>query len=101
LPSLGSDIDLYLEACSGTVLKKLCPKEEECFQILMQDLLRPYVPVYKGQVTSEDGERESGTIITSVFHFYITLVLLLEDYYFYVYIIYNDNSFNYFLKVYI
>ncbi|KAH8342220.1 hypothetical protein KR059_007902 [Drosophila kikkawai] len=42
----------------GTVLKKLCPKEEECFQILMQDLLRPYVPVYKGQVTSEDGERE-------------------------------------------
>ncbi|XP_017036300.2 inositol-trisphosphate 3-kinase A isoform X2 [Drosophila kikkawai] len=40
----------------GTVLKKLCPKEEECFQILMQDLLRPYVPVYKGQVTSEDGE---------------------------------------------
>ncbi|KAH8292690.1 hypothetical protein KR018_002755, partial [Drosophila ironensis] len=40
----------------GTVLKKLCPKEEECFQILMQDLLRPYVPVYKGQVTSEEGE---------------------------------------------
>ncbi|XP_015041212.2 inositol-trisphosphate 3-kinase A isoform X6 [Drosophila pseudoobscura] len=40
----------------GTVLKKLCPKEEECFQILMQDLLRPYVPVFKGQVTSEDGD---------------------------------------------
>ncbi|XP_030246422.1 uncharacterized protein LOC115565410, partial [Drosophila navojoa] len=40
----------------GTVLKKLCPKEEECFQVLMQDVLRPYVPVYKGQVTSEDGE---------------------------------------------
>lgn len=42
----------------GTVLKKLCPKEEECFQVLMQDVLRPYVPVYKGQVTSEEGERE-------------------------------------------
>lgn len=23
----------------------------------MQDVLRPYVPEYKGQVTSEDGER--------------------------------------------
>lgn len=42
----------------GTVLKKLCPKEEECFQVLMQDVLRPYVPVYKGQVTSEEGERK-------------------------------------------
>lgn len=27
------------------------------FQVLMQDVLRPYVPEYKGQVTSEDGER--------------------------------------------
>ncbi|KPU77436.1 uncharacterized protein Dana_GF19401, isoform C [Drosophila ananassae] len=52
----------------GTVLKKLCPKEEECFQILMQDLLRPYVPVYKGQVTSEDGE------------LYLQLQDLLSDY---------------------
>lgn len=63
----------------GTVLKKMCPKEEKCFrvshqcvvylfflilkknnfhlQVLMQDVLRPYVPEYKGQVTSEDGER--------------------------------------------
>ncbi|XP_036338763.1 inositol-trisphosphate 3-kinase A-like isoform X3 [Rhagoletis pomonella] len=40
----------------GTVLKKLCPKEEDCFRVLMQDVLRPYVPEYKGQVTSEDGE---------------------------------------------
>ncbi|EDX17814.1 GD17114 [Drosophila simulans] len=52
----------------GTVLKKLCPKEEECFQILMHDLLRPYVPVYKGQVTSEDGE------------LYLQLQDLLSDY---------------------
>ncbi|KAI8114795.1 Inositol-trisphosphate 3-kinase B [Lucilia cuprina] len=35
----------------GTVLKKLCPKEEDCFHILMKDVLRPYVPEYKGQVT--------------------------------------------------
>lgn len=40
----------------GTVLKKLCPKEEDCFRVLMKDVLRPYVPEYKGQVTSEDGE---------------------------------------------
>ncbi|XP_019847344.2 inositol-trisphosphate 3-kinase A isoform X2 [Bactrocera dorsalis] len=40
----------------GTVLKKLCPKEEDCFRVLMKDVLRPYVPQYKGQVTSEDGE---------------------------------------------
>ncbi|XP_055390332.1 uncharacterized protein LOC129619217 isoform X1 [Condylostylus longicornis] len=40
----------------GTVLKKFCRKEEICFQILMKDVLRPYVPEYKGQVTSEDGE---------------------------------------------
>ncbi|KAH8387982.1 hypothetical protein KR093_010787, partial [Drosophila rubida] len=52
----------------GTVLKKLCPKEEECFQVLMQDVLRPYVPVYKGQVTSEDGE------------LYLQLQDLLSDY---------------------
>lgn len=24
----------------------------------MRDVLRPYVPEYKGQVTSDDGERE-------------------------------------------
>ncbi|KAH8416432.1 hypothetical protein KR222_003649, partial [Zaprionus bogoriensis] len=52
----------------GTVLKKLCPKEEECFQVLMQDVLRPYVPVYKGQVTSEEGE------------LYLQLQDLLSDY---------------------
>ncbi|XP_049826154.1 inositol-trisphosphate 3-kinase B isoform X2 [Aethina tumida] len=40
----------------GTILKKLCPKEEKCFKILMKDVLRPYVPEYKGLVVSEDGE---------------------------------------------
>lgn len=42
----------------GTVLKKLCPKEELCFRELMQDVMRPYVPEYRGQFTSEDGECE-------------------------------------------
>ncbi|KAL4711081.1 hypothetical protein ACJJTC_009452 [Scirpophaga incertulas] len=40
----------------GTILKKLCPQEEMCFQYLMKDVLRPFVPEYKGQVTCEDGE---------------------------------------------
>ncbi|KDR18794.1 hypothetical protein L798_06475, partial [Zootermopsis nevadensis] len=40
----------------GTILKKLCPKEELCFQILMKDVLRPYVPEYKGHVNCEDGD---------------------------------------------
>lgn len=40
----------------GTILKKLCPKEELCFQVLMKDVLRPYVPEYKGHVTCEDGD---------------------------------------------
>ncbi|RVE49410.1 hypothetical protein evm_005922 [Chilo suppressalis] len=40
----------------GTILKKLCPQEETCFKLLMKDVLRPFVPEYKGQVTSEDGE---------------------------------------------
>lgn len=40
----------------GTILKKLCAKEEKCFKVLMKDRLRPYVPEYKGLVTSEDGE---------------------------------------------
>ncbi|XP_041981147.1 inositol-trisphosphate 3-kinase A isoform X1 [Aricia agestis] len=40
----------------GTILKKLSPQEEKCFQLLMKDVLRPFVPEYKGQVTCDDGE---------------------------------------------
>jgi 1D-myo-inositol-triphosphate 3-kinase len=40
----------------GTILKKLCVKEEKCFKVLMKDVLRPYVPEYKGLVASDDGE---------------------------------------------
>ncbi|XP_014239637.2 inositol-trisphosphate 3-kinase B isoform X2 [Cimex lectularius] len=43
----------------GTILKKLCPKEQLCFQILMKDILRPYVPEYKGHVTCDDGDGSS------------------------------------------
>ncbi|KAL5240344.1 hypothetical protein ACI65C_007754 [Semiaphis heraclei] len=40
----------------GTILKKLCPKEQLCFQVLMKDVLRPYVPEYKGHLTTDDGD---------------------------------------------
>ncbi|XP_045480359.1 inositol-trisphosphate 3-kinase B-like [Harmonia axyridis] len=40
----------------GTILKKLCIKEEKCFKVLMDDVLKPFVPEYKGLVTSDDGE---------------------------------------------
>jgi len=40
----------------GTVLKKLTPKEEICFQEIMGDVMRPYVPEYKGVVKGDDGE---------------------------------------------
>ncbi|XP_050542135.1 uncharacterized protein LOC126905969 [Daktulosphaira vitifoliae] len=40
----------------GTILKKLCPKEQLCFQVLMKDMLRPFVPEYKGHLTTEDGD---------------------------------------------
>ena len=35
---------------AGNILKKLCPKERKCLVKLMQDILRPYVPEYKGDV---------------------------------------------------
>ncbi|XP_050059106.1 inositol-trisphosphate 3-kinase A isoform X2 [Aphis gossypii] len=40
----------------GTILKKLCPKEQLCFQVLMKDALRPFVPEYKGHLTTDDGD---------------------------------------------
>ena len=43
---------------SGTILKKLCPKEKKCLSILMQDILRPYVPEYMGDV-----ERDNESIL--------------------------------------
>lgn len=42
----------------GTILKKLCPKEQMCFQVLMKDALKPFVPEYKGYITTDDGERK-------------------------------------------
>jgi hypothetical protein len=66
----------------GTILKKLCPKEELCFQVLMKDVLRPYVPEYKGHVTCEDGDcilaikAEQTTVF---YRKYVALLLGLAD----------------------
>lgn len=43
----------------GTVLKKLTPKEEISFKELMQDVLRPYVPEFKGVVNGDEEECKS------------------------------------------
>lgn len=45
----------------GTVLKKLSPKEETSFKILMKDVLRPYVPDFKGVASGEEEDCKSKT----------------------------------------
>ncbi|XP_029037377.2 uncharacterized protein LOC114873323 isoform X1 [Osmia bicornis bicornis] len=40
----------------GTILKKLCPQEEACFRLLMNDVLRPYVPEFKGVLDLKEAE---------------------------------------------
>ncbi|KAE8737659.1 hypothetical protein FOCC_FOCC016874 [Frankliniella occidentalis] len=37
-------------------MKKVCTAEEVAFKSLMKDRLKPYVPDYKGQITSEEGD---------------------------------------------
>ncbi|XP_033335067.2 inositol 1,4,5-triphosphate kinase 2 isoform X1 [Megalopta genalis] len=40
----------------GTILKKLCPQEEACFRLLMNDVLRPYVPEFEGVLDLKEAE---------------------------------------------
>ncbi|XP_028981799.1 inositol-trisphosphate 3-kinase B isoform X3 [Diachasma alloeum] len=42
----------------GTILKKLCPQEEACFRLLMHDVLRPYVPEFKGVLDVRESEED-------------------------------------------
>ena len=44
---------------SGAILKKLCPKEHRCLEQLMNDVLRPYVPKYIGNL-----ERDGNSILS-------------------------------------
>lgn len=38
----------------GTVLKKYCEGEQQCYQKLMEDTLKPFVPAYYGVVQRDD-----------------------------------------------
>ncbi|XP_013772779.1 inositol-trisphosphate 3-kinase A-like [Limulus polyphemus] len=40
----------------GSILKKLCGKEEACLKKLMNDSLKPFVPEFKGRVVTDEGE---------------------------------------------
>ena len=44
----------FQAADNGTILKKLCPKELRCLKTLMTDVLRPYIPEYRGDVIRDD-----------------------------------------------
>ena len=44
----------FQAAENGTILKKLCPKEMKCLQKLMEDVLRPYVPEFRGDVVKDN-----------------------------------------------
>ncbi|MEE6473705.1 hypothetical protein FKM82_010144, partial [Ascaphus truei] len=46
----------FKAAANGKILKKHCECEQRCLSLLMDDLLKPYVPAYHGDVV-KDGER--------------------------------------------
>ncbi|XP_043480829.1 inositol-trisphosphate 3-kinase B isoform X2 [Leptopilina heterotoma] len=50
----------------GTILKKLCPQEEACFRLLMHDILRPYVPEFKGVLDVREAEERSQQEVDSM-----------------------------------
>lgn len=46
----------FRAAANGRILKKHCESEQRCLDRLMNDVLKPYVPAYHGDVV-KDGER--------------------------------------------
>ncbi|CAL8393928.1 unnamed protein product [Arctogadus glacialis] len=46
----------FKAGANGRILKKHCESEQRCLSLLMQDVLRPYVPGYHGDV-EKDGQR--------------------------------------------
>ncbi|KAI4489951.1 hypothetical protein M0804_004133 [Polistes exclamans] len=44
---------------SGTILKKFSSQEEACFRLLMHDILRPYVPEFKGVLNIRESKEEN------------------------------------------
>ncbi|XP_053163110.1 inositol-trisphosphate 3-kinase B isoform X4 [Hemicordylus capensis] len=46
----------FKAAANGRILKKHCESEQRCLDRLMNDILKPYVPAYHGDIV-KDGER--------------------------------------------
>lgn len=46
----------FKAAANGRILKKHCESEQRCLDRLMNNVLKPYVPAYHGDVM-KDGER--------------------------------------------
>ncbi|TRY98105.1 hypothetical protein DNTS_028468 [Danionella cerebrum] len=46
----------FKAGANGRILKKHCECEQQCLDMLMRDVLKPYVPAYHGDV-EKDGER--------------------------------------------
>nr|XP_016846187.1 PREDICTED: inositol-trisphosphate 3-kinase B [Anolis carolinensis] len=46
----------FKAAANGRILKKHCESEQRCLDRLMNDVLKPYVPAYHGDIV-KDGER--------------------------------------------
>ncbi|KAM9382360.1 inositol-trisphosphate 3-kinase B [Phaethornis superciliosus] len=46
----------FKAAANGRILKKHCESEQRCLNRLMNDVLKPYVPAYHGDIV-KDGER--------------------------------------------
>ncbi|XP_061481006.1 inositol-trisphosphate 3-kinase B [Rhineura floridana] len=46
----------FKAAANGRILKKHCESEQRCLDHLMNDVLKPYVPTYHGDIV-KDGER--------------------------------------------
>ncbi|KAJ7341009.1 hypothetical protein JRQ81_004611 [Phrynocephalus forsythii] len=46
----------FKAAANGRILKKHCESEQRCLDHLMNDILKPYVPAYHGDIV-KDGER--------------------------------------------
>ncbi len=59
LVSLGHSGNFKAGQRQGTVLKKLCASEEQCYKKLAGDSLESFVPEYQGTLEVEDEETKT------------------------------------------
>ena len=53
----------------GTVLKKCCPQEENCYKQFHNDSLHDYVPDYQGTLVLDDDESKNDLISSKLDRF--------------------------------